>query len=166
MAFTRCREPFAPRNDDAGGNMRRAIFVALGTGAFITGAAAISIAGAGSAVQSISLEQYESARQALDAGRERAIARCDAQSTAERELCRSEAGAVHRVRAAEVEQQFRRTHQSARELQRARIDARYQVERTRCAMLGGFKRDKCLVQAHATRGRAMLDAAAPYEARF
>ena len=54
-------------------------------------------------------------------------------------------------------------HQSARELQRARIDARYQSDRARCDSLGGFKRDKCLIQAHATRGRALLDAAAPYE---
>ena len=54
----------------------------------------------------------------------------------------------------------------SRASQRARIEARYQAERAQCAALGGVKRDTCMVQVHATRGRAMLDAAAPYEVRL
>ena len=54
----------------------------------------------------------------------------------------------------------------SRASQRARIEARYQAERAQCAALGGFNRDTCMVQVHATRGRAMLDAAAPYEVRL
>lgn len=104
-----------PDNHD-GGNMKRAIFVALGTGAVITSAAAF-----GTSLVS------------------------DPQP------------------AARGEYQVAMQHQTARESQRARIEARYQSDRGRCDALSGFKRDKCLIQAHATRGRAMLEAAAPYE---
>ena len=58
-----------------------------------------------------------------------------------------------------------RTLDSARGAQRARIDARYTVERAACASLGGIRRDRCLIIAHAARGRALLEAAAPYETR-
>ena len=59
-----------------------------------------------------------------------------------------------------------RVRDSARANQRARIEERYSAERERCAGLGGYRRDKCYVQAHATRGRALLEAASPYESRF
>ena len=32
--------------------------------------------------------------------------------------------------------------------------------------MGGLKRDRCMIRAHATKGRAMLEAAAPYEVRY
>ena len=101
--------------------MKRAMFVALGTGLVITSAAALDIAGA----------------------REAPIA------------AEGQVEAIHTARVRE----------SARSEQRARIDARYMSEREACATKGGFQRDKCLVKAHANRGRAMLAAAAPYEAR-
>lgn len=99
--------------------MRRAIFVALGTGAVITSAAAIGIGAtsAGDPSQPATRGEYRMAMQ----------------------------------------------HQSAREAQRARIDSRYQSDRTLCDSLSGFKRDQCLIHAHATKGRAMLEAAAPYQ---
>lgn len=161
------REWFALPNGDTGGNMRRAMFVALATGAFITSAAALTLgAGGSSSAQAPSPHEYEAARQAIEAARDAALARCESLQGAERDVCRAEASSAGMVRIAEVEQDFRRTHRSARELQRTRIEARYQLERTRCAALGGYKRDKCLIQAHAAKGRALLDAAAPYELRF
>lgn len=100
--------------------MKRAIFVALGTGAVIASAAAFGIGASstGEAPQAVARGEYQVAMQ----------------------------------------------HQSARALQRARIESRYQSERARCDSLGGFKRDKCLIQAHASKGRAMLEVAAPYQA--
>lgn len=100
--------------------MKRAIFVALGTGAVITSAAAFSIGASatGDVPQSAARGEYQVAMQ----------------------------------------------QQSARALQRSRIESRYQSDRARCDALSGFKRDKCLIQAHATKGRAMLEAATPYEA--
>lgn len=100
-----------------GGNMKRASFVALGTGAVITSAAAFTST-VGTAPQPVARGEYRVAMQ----------------------------------------------HQSAREAQRARIDARYQSDRARCDTLAGFRRDKCLIQAHANKGRTLLEAAAPYEA--
>ena len=59
-----------------------------------------------------------------------------------------------------------RTRASARAEQRERIDQRYRAERTECESLGGYRRDRCVVKAHTARGRALLEAAAPYEVRF
>ena len=39
------------------------------------------------------------------------------------------------------------------------------AERARCEALGGFNKDRCLIAAHAARGRALLEAAAPYQDR-
>ena len=147
--------------------MRRAIVVALGTGAFISSAAALSLSGAEEPRKDMNRGEYEIALRGIEAARPARLARCEALAAADRELCRTEAQARELVRVAEIEQDFRRTQQSARALQRARIDARYQVERARCGLqAAGFRREKCLVKAHANRGVAMLEAAAPYETRF
>jgi hypothetical protein len=68
------------------------------------------------------------------------------------------------ARVAEVEAGFRGSEQSARAMQRARIELRYQAQRARCAPLGGAQRDQCLIAAHALKGRALLDSASPYQA--
>ena len=59
-----------------------------------------------------------------------------------------------------------RARESAREGQRDRVHARYAAEREACAQLKGYQREKCVVKAHANKGRALLEAAAPYETRF
>ena len=59
-----------------------------------------------------------------------------------------------------------RVRESAREDQRAQIHARYQAEREQCSELKGYRRERCIVRAHASRGRALLEAGAPYETRF
>jgi hypothetical protein len=156
-----------PPNGDSGGNMRRSILVALCTGTVISSAAAIGIGAAvSSAPQTMSRSEYEAALRGIEAARGQVAAKCDALDAFGRESCHAEASANEMVRVADIEEGYRRTRQSSREAQRARIEARYQVERTRCGTLGGFKRDKCLVSAHAAKGRALLEAAAPYEARF
>ena len=58
-----------------------------------------------------------------------------------------------------------RARAAARSEQRELIHARYLAQRSQCAALSGYQRETCLVQAHAARGRALLEAAAPYEAR-
>ena len=116
--------------------MRRAIFVALSTAAVITSAAALGIGAAGPDSRSMTRDQYEAALQRIDATRGRLSARCDPLAGSEREICLTEAAAHQMVQVAEVEAGYRRTEQSARALQRARIDARYQVERARCETAG------------------------------
>jgi hypothetical protein len=148
--------------------MRRAVLVALGTGAIISSAAAIGIGAAvSSAPLTMSQPEYDAAMRGIEAARDQIFNRCDAlDGPYERELCRAEAAASEMVRVADIEESYRRTQASSRAAQRARIEARYQLDRARCGALGGFKRDRCLVSAHAAKGRALLEAAAPYEVRF
>lgn len=146
--------------------MKRAIVVALGVGAVITSAAAIGIASPEAAPRSVSRHQYQASLRAAEAAREAAAARCATLAEPAREVCRAEAAAEGLVRAAEIESSYRRDERSARQLQRARIEARHEVARAHCAALSGFRRDKCLVKAHAARGRALLEAAGPYEVRY
>jgi hypothetical protein len=58
--------------------------------------------------------------------------------------------------------QIAKVRDTAREQQRSRINARYETEREACGQLRGYQREKCLVKAHANKGRALLEAAAPY----
>ena len=136
------------------------------TSTHITSAAAFSIGAADYSGAPLGQEQFTDKVRAIQAARTAQAERCEARTGFEREFCRIEADGEQAVRLADAEAAYKRTQQSARAAQRARIEARYQVERAKCGTLGGFKRDKCLVQVHATKGRAMLDAAAPYEVRF
>ena len=147
-------------------SMKRAVVVALGVGAVISSAAAIGTGYSSTpdAPQSMSRHEYQRALLAAEAAF--TPERCEARVEGARELCRAEISAGRMLRVAEIESSYRRDRQSARALQRARIEARYQVERAHCASLSGFKRDRCLVRAHAAKGRSMLEAAAPYEARY
>jgi hypothetical protein len=52
---------------------------------------------------------------------------------------------------------------TARGAQRRMIETRYQAQRARCDALGGVRRDNCLIDAHARKGLAMLEAATPYQ---
>ena len=146
--------------------MKRAILVALGTGALISSAAAIGIGMTSAASSRLSRADFQ---HGLDTAREvrtAALARCDGLRNAERDACRAEADAEAAVRVADLEADFQRTQEASRNAQKVRIESRYQVRRAQCQVLGGFKRDKCLVSAHAERGRALLDVAAPYAVRY
>ncbi len=143
--------------------MKRAILVALGTGALISSVAAIGIAIAGyDTPAGLNREGYDAAVSTARAERNGRLAACDALRASERETCRLVADSVSAARSTQIEEAFHRTRSTARASQRARIDARYQVQRAECQSLGGFKRDKCLVSAHAERGRSLLEVAAPY----
>ena len=147
--------------------MRRAILVALGTGAVITSAAAIGIGAAiGPSSQAMTRAEYDTALARIERLHVADEARCDALDAVEGELCRAQARAEDRVRTADLSAAYRRTEHAARDAQRARIDARYEVERAKCDVLRGFRKDKCLISVHATKGRALLEAAAPYELRY
>ena len=54
---------------------------------------------------------------------------------------------------------------AARRAQREAIEARYQSDRRQCDSLGGVRRDRCLIESHARKGRALLEAATPYATR-
>lgn len=146
--------------------MKRAIFVALGTGAVIsTAAIGIGTAAISTAPGTMTRGNYVAALAEIEMTRGEILAACEAHSGVAKEICRTEVSAEEMVRVADIEESFRRTHDAAREAQRARIDARYQVARAKCQAVNGFNRDQCLIKAHAARGRALLEAQAPYEIR-
>src|ERR1700752_783209 len=125
--------------------MERAVWVALGTGSLISCAAMIGIGNAASGESpTISREHYDAAIAGIDAARPEVIALCDSARTG-KELCRVTAEADEMVRVAELAAKYRRGQASARSVQRARIEAKYQVERAKCATAGGIARDRCLV---------------------
>lgn len=143
--------------------MRRAILVALGIGAIVSSAAAFSV-GAGDGA-SLTQDEYVAKLRTIAVARAASLAECESMSDSARDFCRVEAEGDQAVRLADAEAAYRRTREASRAAQRARIEARYQSERARCATLGGLKRDNCMVQVHASRGRSLLDAASPYEVR-
>jgi hypothetical protein len=151
--------------DEDGGHMKRAVLVALGTGALISSAAAIGI-GMTHATPGMTPADFRYGVETAREVRAAALARCGGLRAGERELCRTEADAEAAVRVADLEADFQRTQEAARNAQKVRIDSRYQVRRAQCQALGGFRRDKCLVSAHAERGRALLDVTAPYAVRY
>jgi hypothetical protein len=144
--------------------MRRAILAALAAGTVITSALGIGAA-TQSERQPIDREKYGAALAGIDAAREATLARCNATPGTQKEVCRARIGAAEAIRVADRVAMFRRTRDAARNAQRARVEARYVVERAECMALGGTKRDQCQISAHAARGRALLEAAAPYETR-
>jgi hypothetical protein len=146
--------------------MRRAILVALGTGAVITSAAAIGVGAALSPTpETMTREAYDAGLRRLQVLHERSQARCASLDGIEGTVCLAQARADDRIRAANLENEFRRTERTARDAQRARIDARYEVERARCEPLRGLRKDRCLITAHAAKGRSLLEASAPYQVR-
>jgi hypothetical protein len=98
--------------------MKRAVWIAMGLGTMISGAAAIGI---------------------------------DVQSTP------APAPSSYLERTALLD--------AARRAQRDVIEARYQSDRSACENLGGARRDNCFIDAHARKGRALLETAAPYATR-
>jgi len=62
--------------------------------------------------------------------------------------------------------EMKRAEASARDAQRARIEQHYQAERALCDAVSGLRHDRCLIAAHAHRGHALLEAAAPYQSRY
>ncbi len=142
--------------------MKRAILVALGVGAIVSSAAAFSV---GTGSEGLTQLQYMAKVRLIESSRTARLAGCESMPGSEREFCRVAAEGDKAVRLADTEAAYRRTREATRAAQRARIEARYQADRARCAILGGARRDACMVQVHANRGRALLDAAAPYEVR-
>jgi hypothetical protein len=145
--------------------MRRAILVALGTMTLVSSATAIRYSAADALEgRHIGVSEYRAAHASIALARSAALERCASlQRTDARDSC--EAGAIAReaARVAEVEAGFHGSEQSARAMQRARIELRYQAERSRCGPLGGAQRDRCLIAAHALKGRALLDSASLYQ---
>lgn len=143
--------------------MKRVILIVLGVGVVVSSAGGLGF-GTATREPTVQMTQgdLDAALGRIASDSDAVMARCAQQPAATRELCRAQAQADEMVRAADAELQFRRTGETARAVQRARIEARYLVDRARCAALTGWNKDSCLVAIHAVRGRALLESATPY----
>ncbi len=144
--------------------MRRAILVALGTMTLVSSATAIRYSAADALEAGhIGVGEYRAAHASIALARSAALERCASlQRVDARDSCEAAAISREAARVAEAEAGFRGTEQSARAMQRARIELRYQAERARCASFRGAQRDQCFIAAHTLKGRALLDSASPY----
>jgi hypothetical protein len=140
--------------------MKRVILAALAAGTVITSALSLGAA-ARSEAQASDHGHYVAALNGIEAAHALLLARCD--RAVDKEMCRAQAEGGEAIRVADIEASYRRTREATRNAQRARIEGRYLLARASCMALGGSKRDQCQINAHALRGRAMLEAAAPYE---
>jgi hypothetical protein len=140
--------------------MKRAVLVALAAGTVITSALSLGAAARNEA-QASDHRYYVAALTGIEAAHALRQARCN--GAAEKEMCLAAAEGGEAIRIAEIEASYRHTREAARNAQRARIEGRYLLARASCASLGGAKRDECQINAHSLRGRALLEAAAPYE---
>src|SRR5215470_1008884 len=114
--------------------MKRVVWIALGVAAAVSSAEALR-SGASSIGDGHRLRtrtEYAAAMAAIDASFAAQAAACDERAPSEREPCRAQAAAASLVRGAEAESGFRGNAQAARAAQRARIEARYIIERARC----------------------------------
>lgn len=147
--------------------MNRATLVALCIATLVTSAAAIGIGSASEPARLPAIErpEYLAALGRLESARASALAACAAQPANARDACESQAEAADSLVKAELRVRYRPTPDAARREQRARIEVRYQAARARCAALGGYDRDQCLIDAHAILGLALLESQAPYAMR-
>ena len=145
--------------------MRRAILVALSTMTLVSSATALRYSAANTPdAGHIGVGEYRAAHASIALARSSALERCASLRRVDaRDSCEAAAIAREAARVAEVEAGFRGSEQSARAMQRARIELRYQAQRARCVPLGGAQRDQCFIAAHALKGRALLDSASPYQ---
>ena len=123
----------------------------------LAGATAFGIGASVSSTPSLmSRGDFETLKVAIGAEAQELEVACDARRGADRHLCQAESRARQEVLLAELEARYRGTFSAAREANFTRIRAKYDVDRSRCFAYAGFKRDNCVVAAHAERARALM----------
>ena len=99
---------------------------------------------------------YEGLRLAITLEAQDLQVACDARRAAERHVCQAESRAREQVLLAELEARYLGTFATSREATLTRIRAKYDVDRSKCFAYSGFKRDDCVVAAHAERARSLM----------
>lgn len=137
---------------------QRTILIAL-TAATLLGAAGVGIGASVTSQPSLMTQSdYESLRAAVAKVGEDDEKACEALQPLRRQACLAEVRAATAVHFAELETKYRGTVKSAHALQLARIDAAYTKSRGRCVDMDTYKRDSCVVAAHAERAKAKVAA--------
>lgn len=122
----------------------------------------LAAVGIGAAVDTprtlMSRGDYDKARKAIAAEGRLAFAACRHQAGAERDLCRAQARADERVKAADLLARYHGTFDAIEQAQLARVKAGFDLARARCESRTGEDRLHCLRAAREDRARALVAA--------
>jgi len=102
-------------------------------------------------------DQYESAKDAVDARYKAAKQKCDAMSGNPHEVCEEEAQGQHNIDKAELDYKRSGKPEDARKVQEARAEATYEVAKERCDDKTGNTKDVCVADAKAAHAKALAD---------
>lgn len=123
----------------------------------LAGATAFGIGASVSSTPSMmSRGDYEAAKVAIAAESRELSALCDTQRGTSRQVCLAETRGREEILLAELESRYRGTVTAGRDAAMVRVRAKYEIERSRCSAYAGFKRDSCVVSAHAERARSLM----------
>lgn len=123
----------------------------------LAGATAFGIGASVSSTPSMmSRSDYEAARTAIAVESRELNAICDTQRGTPRQVCLTETRGREQILLAELESRYRGTVNAGRDAAMVRVRARFDIERSRCSAYAGFKRDTCVVSAHAERARSLM----------
>ncbi|QJR14325.1 hypothetical protein [Usitatibacter palustris] len=137
---------------------QRTVLIAI-TAAGLLGAAGLGIGASATSEPSLmSRSDYQSLRDAIAKTTADDFAACETMKPVARGECLAEARASESVQLAELEVRYRGTVSAANNVHLARIDAAYQVARSKCFLLSGAGRDNCLIAAHAQKAHARMQA--------
>ena len=101
---------------------------------------------------------YDTARKAIAAEGRLAFAACRHQAGRERDLCRAQARADERVKAADLKARYFGTVDALEDAKLARVKANFDLERARCESRSGDDRLDCLRASREDRARALAAA--------
>jgi len=138
--------------------MKRTTIYATLVAALLVSATAWGISAAVDTPRSLMApSDYNSAKSAIESDARAALARCG-DDTATREVCKAEARADERVRKADLEARYRGTVGAEADARIARVKARYEVAKTKCAAERGSDKLACIRNARAEKAREISEA--------
>ncbi len=124
-------------------------------------AAAVTIAfSAGAIAQTMSKDQYNSAKSGIAADYKSAKAGCDSYAANAKDVCRAEATGREGVAMAELDAGYKPTAKSGYNVTLARAQAVYAVAMQKCDDRAGNKKDVCREEAKSTKTATDADAKA------
>ena len=143
--------------------MRTGLAWILFGAAFLGSAAAFGLSTQVDSLPSLmSRGDYAAARQALASEARQAIGHCRSLDSGEaRSRCKVRARAEDRVRKADLAARYYGTVSAARDAQRARVRASYDVARAECSSRVGHERTECVTAARRLEARGTELAAGP-----
>ena len=115
---------------------------------------------AGAMAQTMSKEEYKSAKEGIAAEYKSAKAACGSFSGNAKDLCKAEASGTEAVEKAELEARYKPSVNARYKVRLARADADYAIAKEKCDDLAGNVKDVCVKEAKANAIAAKADAKA------